>query len=215
MTMYGYVSGYYRDKFIKDPDFERNATVLLGSGISIENCFADRFSHTNKERYKLHKFFACVAKEGDILFVPELTDLYSNVRELCWLMHEVENTGIIIKSSDMDLSNDSDSSNWIIASQLAHLDYLHYLRQKHASKAVKKTKYEATLNVGGRQKRVITPIYKQAYEYLQAHTYNETQEKFHLSKSTLYRIKRQINSRKQPVNTHQSYDFNRGDYNER
>ena len=211
MTMYGYVSGYYRDKFIKDPDFERNATVLLGSGISIENCFADRFSHTNKERYKLHKFFACVAKEGDILFVPELTDLYSNVRELCWLMHEIENTGIIIKSSDMDLSNDSDSSNWIIASQLAHLDYLHYLRQKHASKAVKKTKYEATLNVGGRQKRVITPIYKQAYEYLQAHTYNETQEKFHLSKSTLYRIKRQINSRKQPVNTHQSYDSSRGD----
>ena len=212
MTMYGYVSGYYRDKFIKDPDFERNATVLLGSGISIENCFADRFSHTNKERYKLHKFFACVAEEGDILFVPELTDLYSNVRELCWLMHEVENTGIIIKSSDMDLSNDSAASNWIIASQLAHLDYLHYLRQKHASKAVKKTKYEATLNVGGRQKRVITPIYKQAYEYLQAHTYNETQEKFHLSKSTLYRIKRQINSRKQPVNTHQSYDSNRGDF---
>ncbi|MGO4874922.1 hypothetical protein ACTQ5U_09765 [Limosilactobacillus reuteri] len=127
-------------------------------------------------------------------------------------MHEVENTGIIIKSSDMELSNDSAASNWIIASQLAHLDYLHYLRQKHASKAVKKTKYEATLNVGGRQKRVITPIYKQAYEYLQTHTYNETQEKFHLSKSTLYRIKRQINSRKQPVNTHQSYDSNRGDF---
>ena len=211
MTMYGYVSGYYRDKFIKDPDFERHATVLLGSGISIEKCFADRFSHTNKERYKLHKFFACVAKEGDILFVPELTDLYSNVRELCCLMHEVENTGIIIKSSDMELSNDSAASNWIIASQLAHLDYLHYLRQKHASKAVKKTKYEATLNVGGRQKRVITPIYKQAYEYLQAHTYNETQEKFHLSKSTLYRIKRQINNRKQSINTQQSYDASRGD----
>ena len=189
MTMYGYVSGYYRDKFIKDPDFERHATVLLGSGISIENCFADRFSHTNKERYKLHKFFACVAKEGDILFVPELTDLYSNVRELCCLMHEVENTGIIIKSSDMDLSDDSDSSNWILASQLAHLDYLHYLRHK----------------------RVITPIYRQAYEYLQTHTYLETQIKFHLSKSTLYRIKKQINNRKQPINTPQSYDASRGD----
>ena len=111
----------------------------------------------------------------------------------------------------MELSNDSTASNWIIASQLAHLDYLHYLRQKHASKAVKKTKYEATLNVGGRQKRVITPIYKQAYEYLQSHTYAATQLKFHLSKSTLYRIKRQINNRKQPINTPQSYDASRGD----
>ena len=101
-------------------------------------------------------------------------------------MYIVEDTGIIIQSSDMDLSDDSDSSNWILASQLAHLDYLHYLRQKHASKAVKKTKYETILNVGGRHKRVITPIYRQAYSYLQTHTYHETQKKFHLSKSTLY-----------------------------
>lgn len=192
MTMYGYVSGYYRDKFIKDPDFERHATVLLGSGISIENCFADRFSHTNKERYKLHKFFACVAKEGDILFVPDLTDLYSNVRELCCLMHDVERTGIVIKSSDMDLSDDSTASNWIITSQLARLDYAHYLHSKFLVKASKKAKFQSKLNTGGRNKRVITPLYRRTYEYLQSHTYNETQDKFRLSKSTIYRIKKQI-----------------------
>lgn len=214
MTIYGYVSGFYGDKIIKDPDLERHVMVLLGSGIPRENCFADRFNYNNQERYELHKFLANVAKEGDILFVPELTDLYSNVRELCCLMHEVENTGIIIKSSDMELSNDSAASNWIIASQLAHLDYLRYLRQKHASKLIKKDKYQSTLNTGGRQKRVITPIYKQAYEYLQAHTYNATQHKFHLSKSTLYRIKRQIERKRQHSNTHQSYDVSQGDYDE-
>ena len=212
MTKYGYVSGFYKDNVSKQDGFQYQAKILLNMGIPYENCFADVFRHKSKERYQLFKFLTRVAKEGDILIVPSLTSLYSNIRELCCLMYIVEDTGIIIQSSDMDLSNDSAASNWIIASQLAHLDYLHYLRQKHASKAVKKTKYEATLNVGGRQKRVITPIYKQAYEYLQAHTYNETQEKFHLSKSTLYRIKRQINSRKQPVNTHQSYDSNRGDF---
>ena len=212
MTKYGYVSGFYKDNVSKQDGFQYQAKILLNMGIPYENCFADVFRQNNKERYQLFKFLTTVAQEGDVLVVPTLTCLYSNIRELCCLMYIVEDTGIIIQSSDMDLSNDSAASNWIIASQLAHLDYLHYLRQKHASKAVKKTKYEATLNVGGRQKRVITPIYKQAYEYLQAHTYNETQEKFHLSKSTLYRIKRQINSRKQPVNTHQSYDSNRGDF---
>ncbi|MGN1283616.1 MAG: recombinase family protein [Limosilactobacillus sp.] len=194
MTMYGYVSGYYRDKVIKDPDIEHRATVLLNSGIPHENCFADGFSRTNKERYRLHKFLANVAQEGDILFVPKLTDLYSNVRELCCLMHEVENTGIVIKSSDMDLSDDSTASNWIIASQLARLDYSHYLHSKWVSKAGKKAKYQATLNIGGHNKRVITPKYKQAYDYLQTHTYTATQEKFRLSKSTLYRIKRQLES---------------------
>lgn len=212
MTKYGYVSGFYKDNVSKQDGFQYQAKILLNMGIPYENCFADVFRHKNKERYQLFKFLTRVAKEGDILIVPSLTSLYSNIRELCCLMYIVEDTGIIIQSSDMDLSNDSAASNWIIASQLAHLDYLHYLRQKHASKAVKKTKYEATLNVGGRQKRVITPIYKQAYEYLQAHTYNETQEKFHLSKSTLYRIKRQINNKKQPINMPQSYDSNRGDF---
>ena len=115
----------------------------------------------------------------------------------------------------MDLSDDSDSSDWIIASQLAHLDYVHYERQKRVSKLIKKNKYKSSLNVGGRNKRVITPLYRQAYNYLQEHTYNEAQHKFNLSKSTLYRIKRQINDKKQPINTHQSYDSNRGDYNER
>ena len=214
MTKYGYVSGFYKDNVSKQDGFQYQAKILLNMGIPYENCFADVFRHKNKERYQLFKFLTRVAKEGDILIVPSLTSLYSYIRELCCLMYIVEDTGIIIQSSDMDLSNDSAASNWIIASQLAHLDYLHYLRQKHASKAVKKTKYEATLNVGGRQKRVITPIYKQAYEYLQAHTYNETQEKFHLSKSTLYRIKRQINNKKQPINMPQSYDASRGDLDE-
>ena len=215
MTMYGYVSGHYRDKFIKDPVFERQANILLNSGIPFENCFADGFNHVNRERYKLHRFLTSIAKEGDVLFVPSLTNLYSNARELCCLMHIIEDIGITIQSSDMDLSSDSDSSDWIIASQLAHLDYLHYLHQKAVSKALKKSKYQSSLNVGGRNKRVITPLYRQAYNYLQEHTYNEAQHKFNLSKSTLYRIKQQINDKKQPINTHQSYDSNRGDYNER
>ncbi|MCC4489439.1 recombinase family protein [Limosilactobacillus reuteri] len=211
MTKYGYVSGWLKDNISKQDDFEHQAKILLNMGIPYDHCFADVFRNKNKERYQLFKFLTRVAKEGDILIVPSLTCLYSNIRELCCLMYIVEDTGIIIQSSDMDLSDDSDSSNWILASQLAHLDYLHYLRQKHASKAVKKTKYETTLNVGGRHKRVITPIYRQAYSYLQTHTYHETQKKFHLSKSTLYRIKRQINNRKQPINTPQSYDASRGD----
>ena len=211
MTKYGYVSGWLKDSVIKQDGFEYQAKILLSMGIPYDHCFADVFRQNNKERYQLFKFLTTVAQEGDVLVVPTLTCLYSNVRELCCLMYMVEDTGIIIQSEDMDLSDDSDSSDWIIASQLAHLDYLHYLRQKRASKAIKKAKYQLSLNKGGRQKRVITPIYRQAYEYLRTHTYSETQLKFHLSKSTLYRIKRQINNKKQPINTPQSYDVSRGD----
>lgn len=206
MTKYGYVSGCLKDKISKQDDFEQQAKILLNMGIPYDHCFADVFRGHNKDRYQLRKFLNTIAKEGDVLVVPILTCVYSNVRELCCLMYIVEDTGITIQSEDMDLSNDSNSSDWIIASQLAHLDYLHYLHQKRTSKAIKKAKYQSTINVGGRNKRVITPLYKKAYEYLQTHTYNSTQERFRLSKSTLYRIKRQINNKKQPTNIHQSYD---------
>ena len=211
MTKYGYVSGWLKDEVSKQDNFEFQARILLSMGIPYDHCFADVFRGDNKDRYQLRKLLNTTAQEGDILVVPTLTCLYSNVRELCCLMYIVEDTGIIIQSSDMELSNDSAASNWIIASQLAHLDYLHYLRQKHASKAIKKAKYQSMLNTGGRHKRVITPKYRQAYAYLQTHTYTATELKFHLSKSTLYRIKRQINNRKQPINTPQSYDASRGD----
>lgn len=211
MTKYGYVSGWLKDEVSKQDNFEFQARILLSMGIPYDYCFADVFRGDNKDRYQLRKLLNTTAQEGDILVVPTLTCLYSNVRELCCLMYMVEDTGIIIQSNDMDLSSDSDGSDWIIASQLAHLGYVHYLRQRRASKAIKKSKYQLSLNKGGRQKRVITPIYRQAYEYLRTHTYSETQLKFHLSKSTLYRIKRQINNKKQPINTPQSYDASRGD----
>lgn len=216
MTKYGYVSGFLKNSIRQEYDFKYQATILLNMGIPYDHCFADVFrSNKNRERYQLHKFLTNIAQEGDILAVPSLTSLYSNIRELCCLMYTVEDTGIIIQSSDMNLSDNSDSSNWILASQLAHLDYVNYLRKKSTLKAIKKKKYQSTLNTGGRNKRIITPQYLQAYEYLQRHTYNETQKRFQLSKSTLYRIKKQITNKNQQLhNTIQSYDANRGDNHE-
>ncbi|OTA77067.1 resolvase, partial [Limosilactobacillus reuteri] len=214
-SKYGYVSGFLKNSVRQKYDFKYQATILLNMGIPYDHCFADVFRQNNKERYQLFKFLTTAAQEGDVLVVPTLTCLYSNIRELCCLMYTVEDTGIIIQSSDMNLSDDSDSSNWILASQLAHLDYVNYLRKKSTLKAIKKKKYQSTLNTGGRNKRIITPQYLQAYEYLQFHTYNETQSKFHLSKSTLYRIKKQLTNKKQQLhNTVQSYDANRGDNRE-
>ena len=208
MTKYGYVSGFLKNSIRQEYDFKYQATILLNMGIPYDHCFADVFRNNhNKDRYQLRKFLTSAAKEGDILVVPSLTNLYSNIRELCHLMYMVEDTGIIIRSSDMELSDDSDSSDWIIASQLAHLDYTNYLRKKKTHKAIKKAEYKAKLNTGGRNKRILTPLYRQAYKYLQEHTYNETQKKFQLSKSTLYRVKKQITAI-------QSYHAsNLGDYN--
>lgn len=96
MTKYGYVSGWLKDNISKQDDFEHQAKILLNMGIPYDHCFADVFRNKNKERYQLFKFLTTVAQEGDVLVVPTLTCLYSNIRELCCLMYIVEDTSIII-----------------------------------------------------------------------------------------------------------------------
>lgn len=202
MAVYGYISGYINDKVNEQYSLEKQLQTALTWNLDFNHIFADKFTNSNKARYNLNNFLAN-AEEDDVLLVPSLSVLYSNARELCCIMQTVAEKGIIIKSSDMDYSRDSSVESWIFASQLAHQSYTRYLRQQGITKQLKRRQYQMHLNTGGRNRRVITAKYKQAYQYLQQHTYRETQIQFQLSKSTLYRVKRQIESKQHT--TQQSY----------
>lgn len=212
MTTFGYISGYVNDKVNEQSSLEKQLQVALSWNLDLNHIFADKFTNSNKARYNLNNFLANAA-EDDILLVPDLTCLYSNARELCCIMQTVADKGIVIRSSDLDYDVNSSIETWIIASQLAHLSYTHYLRQQGIIKQLKKQRYQLHLNIGGRNRRVITVKYKQAYEYLQQHTYAETQVKFQLSKSTLYRIKQQIENKQHRHSNRpaKSYTADRGD----
>lgn len=191
MTMYGYIAGYLDDKVFKQDSLKYQLKTALTWNLDFNNIFADKFTNNNKARYNLNSFLANV-KEGDVLMVPSLNVLYDNPRELCSLMLTVVEKGIYLKSNDLDYDNGSSIESWVFASQLSHLSYTNYLHKQNAIKALRKRQYQLKLNTGGRNKRVITKQYQRAYEYLQSHTYHETEAKFHLSKSTLYRIKKQV-----------------------
>ncbi|MBB1069372.1 recombinase family protein [Limosilactobacillus sp. RRLNB_1_1] len=191
MTTYGYIAGYLHDPVCKQDSLKSQLKTALTWNLDFNNIFADKFTAANKARYNLNNFLAN-AKEGDILIVPSLNVLYSNPRELCSLMQTIADKGIRLKSSDLDYGNESNIESWVFASQLSHLSYINYLHKQYAVKTLKKRQHQLKLNTGGRNKRVITRQYQQAYEYLQSHTYHETEAKFHLSKSTLYRIKKQV-----------------------
>lgn len=109
-------------------------------------------------------------------------------------MNGVDDKGIILNSSDYEYSRDNSIGEWLLASQLCHLEYIDYIHKVQRQKEKQKAKYQKLINVGGRNKRVITDQYRQAYNYLQQHTYKQTQLKFNLSKSTLYRIKQQLDN---------------------
>lgn len=156
--------------------------------------YMDKFTKHCKEQFALHELLANVVQEGDIITVANLYNLYTNVRELSSLMNGVDDKGIILNSSDYEYSRDNSIGEWLLASQLCHLEYIDYIHKVQRQKEKQKAKYQKLINVGGRNKRVITDQYRQAYNYLQQHTYKQTQLKFNLSKSTLYRIKQQLDN---------------------
>lgn len=107
-------------------------------------------------------------------------------------MYLVEDKGITLNSNEAEYDANASIDDWFFACQLSHLEYTRYLHMLQQEKARRKASYQKLINVGGRNKRVITDQYHQAYSYLQQHTYSQTQSKFNLSKSTLYKIKKHV-----------------------
>ncbi|MBB1079271.1 recombinase family protein [Limosilactobacillus sp. STM2_1] len=188
---YGYIAGYSNDIYENDSLLNQLKNVLEW-GIDPDLIFMDKFTGKCKGRFTLNYLLANVVNEGDIITVANIYNLYSNVRELVSLMYLVEDKGIKLNSNEAEYDANSSIEDWFFACQLSHLEYTSYLHMLHRQKASRKANYQRLINVGGRNKRVITGQYRQAYKYLQSHTYRETEAKFHLSKSTLYRIKQQL-----------------------
>lgn len=190
---YGYIAGYSHD-FCSDTNLLTQLKAVLKWNIAPNLIYMDKFTGHCKERFALHELLCNVVQEGDIITVANLYNLYSNVRELTSIMNVAENKGIILNSNDMDYSRKNSVDEWFLATQLCHLEYIDYIHKMQRQKNERKAKYQRLINIGGRNKRVITNQYRQAYNYLQQHTYKQTQSKFNLSKSTLYRIKQQLDN---------------------
>lgn len=124
----------------------------------------------------------------------EARNFASSIREFVSLLELAKDKGIIFTAYDLDIDpSDSRYIADICSIELMVGFETHSLKQQlQAIRRQKKLAYKESLNTGGRNKRVITKQYRQAYQYLQSHTYRETESKFKLSKATLYRIKQQI-----------------------
>ncbi|MBF0601945.1 recombinase family protein [Limosilactobacillus oris] len=190
---YGYIAGYSNDCY-KNDNLLSQLKAVLQWGINPDLIYMDKFTGKCKGRFTLNYLLANVVNKGDIITVANIYNLYSNVRELVSLMYLVEDKGITLNSNEAEYDANISIEDWFFACQLSHLEYTNYLNNLKKQKELKRRRYQKLINVGGRNKRVITDQYRQAYSYLQNHTYSQTQSKFNLSKSTLYRIKKQVDN---------------------
>ena len=126
-------------------------------------------------------------KSGDILEVSDLSQLGDSVRDIMNIIVPLLRKKVNINILNLGLLDDSTQGYWILKT------FLVVARQERNTEHMKKAYKNHTGNKGGRPRRVINQQYKEAVNFFnQGHSYKEAKQKFGISKSTLYRVRKQL-----------------------
>lgn len=125
-------------------------------------------------------------KPGDMLMVSDLAQLGNSVSDVLHIILPLLKNNIRINISNIGMIDNTDRGYWITKTLLAVARQEKDIRR---FQLVQKAKDDKRKNKGGRPRRTLTSKYKAALTYMKTHTYQETVNKFHVSKSTLKRKK--------------------------
>lgn len=186
MTIYGYarVSS-------KGQDLKLQIEQLMNNGVPMDLIFSEKFTGTTTNRPEFKKLIELLHPH-DVLVVTKLDRFARTVSEGIELINDLTVKGIKVHVLNIGLLDDSTAGkllrNILLAFAEFERDMIVERVQEGKAKARLKPDYRE-----GRPKRVITEEYRNAYELLNDHTYDEVAKITGISRTTLFRIKKQIN----------------------
>ena len=187
MTTYGYArvstNGQNLDEQIEQ---------LEAQGIEPSNIYSEKFTGTKTDRPEFNKVLRQLSK-GDELVVTKLDRLARNSREALEIIEPLLDKGIEINVLNVGKLDNSTVGKltYQILLAVAEMERNMIVERTQAGKEYAK-KHNKNYKEG-RPKRTITRYYENIYKYLKdGHSYTETERYFNVSRSTIYRIKKQI-----------------------
>lgn len=188
MTVYGYARVSTRGQDLHD-----QIEQLEKAGVEKSNIFSEKFTGTKMKRPEFEELVKLV-QPGDVITVTKLDRLARNTREALDVLDPLMAKGIKFNVLNMGMMDNSSVGKLVrtVLLAVAEMERDMIVERTQAGKA-----YAKKHNVNyreGRPKRQITPHYQAIYDYLQNHSYSETVKAFNVSRSTIYRIKKQIES---------------------
>lgn len=190
MTVYGYARVSTRGQDLHD-----QVEQLKNAGVKSGNIFAEKFTGTQMNRPEFSKLLQ-VVKPKDTIVVTKLDRLARNTREALNVLDPLMDKGVKFHVLNMGMLDNSSIGKLIRTVLLAVADMERDMIVDRTQEGKRYAKKHNPNYREGRPKRKITPHYQAIYDYLQNHSYTETQKAFDVSRSTVYRIKKQIESEK-------------------
>ena len=169
---------------------------LEAQGIEPNNIYAEKFTGTKTDRPEFNKVLRNLNK-GDELVVTKLDRLARNSREALDIIEPLLDNGVEINVLNVGKLDNTTIGKltYQILLAVAEMERNTIVERTQAGKEYAK-KHNKNYKEG-RPKRTITRYYENIYKYLKdGHSYTETERYFNVSRSTIYRIKKQIEQEK-------------------
>ena len=185
MTIYGYARVSTRGQ-----ELEIQLEKLKEVGIEKKNIYSEKFTGTTTKRPQFTKLVKKL-KPHDILVVTKLDRLARNTREALNIIEPLMASDVAVRVLNIGMIENSSMGRFFLRTLLS----LAEMERDMIVERVQEGKEKARKNPNfreGRPKRVITRRYKQAYDLLSDLSVKEVAEKTGISRSTIYRIKNQI-----------------------
>lgn len=184
MTKFGYARVSTQSQ-----SFASQVELLKANGA--EEIYKEKFTGTTTERPQFNALLN-VLKGEDTLIVTKLDRLARNTKEALDVLDVLKKRGVVIDVINLGRIDNTPAGTMLVTMLLA---VAQMERDMIVSRTQEGKDYAKKHNPNyheGRPKRRITPHYQAIYEYLQDHTYTETQKAFNVARATIYRIKKQI-----------------------
>ena len=194
MSMYAYIAGTTNNDLNDEGSIACQLDFLRRTNVEYDAYFIDTFTGTCQARFKLQELLMIV-KPGDMIDVMDVSNLTSNVRELCCLLTALEDLQVTIFSDAIELDMDDNRDPYYVAMMLCRAEKLTMMQQELNRKKMCHLKRQIDLRKSKKNKQLTQKDYE-IYDMLMGSDYRTTQQATGLSRSTLYRLKKRIQKRK-------------------
>lgn len=166
---------------------------LKQNGVIEANIFFEKFTGTTTKRPQFNKLIESLVP-GDSIVVTKLDRFARNTREALDTIEPLLKQDIHIRVLNLGTIENTPMSKMIMRTLLSVAEMERDMIMERTNAGKEYAKSHNPHYREGRPKRTITPHYRAISEYAQSHTYTETAAAFNVSKSTVYRIIKQIKS---------------------
>lgn len=192
MRKFGYcrVSSAYQ---AENSSLECQRDQLVKHGVDPSNIFSDVYTGTELERPELSKLLNIV-QPGDFIFVTRLDRFARNLLQALNLIADLKKRNICLISLDIPGSTDPTIHELIFIIILYFAQYEHERRKLRQQEGIEKAKLNGKYK--GRKTKITEKLKKDIKKYLYTRNYTKEHaaECLGISRSTLYKALREIES---------------------